>query len=136
MQQLTGKELLAVAGALRSLELPYPIRSIGEMTKIVWDKPRGGQAAFHWMSGILSIEPVETNLPGELAEQFKQKMLYTKVPAIAHELRHAQQWLDWGAIRFFLNNLPIIQSFRMEKEAYEVEEAARKQLGLAEELTL
>jgi hypothetical protein len=122
MSELTEAELEEVDRLLRSLVLPYPIAGVREVALVRWRKPRGGQASYRWLGDVLSIEPFE--LSGRAAD--RSYALRMRIPAIAHELRHARQWRDWGPLLFFLNNLPVIQGLKMEKEAYAVEDAAMR----------
>ena len=134
MKELKPKELAQAKKLLQELNLPYPIADIGAVKSVRWQKPRSGQASFRWRGDVLCIEPIESS--GRAAAAFQEHMLKTRIPAIAHELRHAQQWRDWSPLFFFLNNLPFVQNLKMEKEAYAVEDAARQQMGLEEGLNL
>ena len=136
MSQVKPEQIASIMSILQGLRLPYQIANIATVDNIYWAKPRSGQASFSWYRKSICIEPIETGLSGAAASKYRAEMLRTRVPAIAHELRHLQQWRDWGPLWFFLNNLPIVQSWKMEKEAYAVEDAAREQLGLADGLHL
>jgi len=139
MKEITAKEIEYIQEIIDSLDLPYYIYKLDNTVndvKIYWKDLSRGQAQFKWFTKRIYIREPNIQLRGPKAEELRMDIIRTKVPAICHELRHVRQYDTYGPMWYFLNNLPLIQNLKMEKEAYAVEDAAMEQLELTKDLYL